>query len=164
MINQPGHAETVQLLVKEVHPQLSSQEWHVLNDGEPHPPLGVLGQLHDCRQQGLTQLLDADDLIDTIQVGDDVQPDVGALVLQLGKEERKQVFDGVVLAQDRREAHDDTGQSGLDVLIAVSDEFLDAGEELSHDDLLLHALVQVQAEVLHLVGGGRPHLGLAVLQ
>ncbi|KAG9348579.1 hypothetical protein JZ751_002315 [Albula glossodonta] len=35
---------------------------HVLNDGQPHPPLGVLGQLHDGRQQGLRQLADADDL------------------------------------------------------------------------------------------------------
>ena len=72
MINQPGHAETVQLLVEEVHPELAGQERHVLDDGEPDPPLGVLRQLHYGGQEGLTQLLDTDHLIDAIQVGDNI--------------------------------------------------------------------------------------------
>ena len=35
------------------------------------------------------------------------------------------MLDGVVLAEDRGEAHDDTGQGRLDVLVAVSDELLE---------------------------------------
>ena len=164
MINQPSHAEAVQLLVEEVDPELASQERHVLYDGQSDPPLGVLRQLHYSGQQRLAQLLDADDLVDTVEVGDDVQPHVGALVLQLREEEWEEVLNGVVLAEDGRETHDDTGQGGLDVLVPVSDQLLDAGQQLSHDHLLLHALVQVQAEVLHLVSSGSSHFGLAVLQ
>ena len=74
MIDQPSHAETVQLLVEEVNPELAGQERHVLNDGQSDPPLGVLGQLHDGGQQGLAQLLDPDNLVHAVKVGDDVQP------------------------------------------------------------------------------------------
>ncbi|TNN38569.1 hypothetical protein EYF80_051262 [Liparis tanakae] len=41
------------------------------------------------------------------------------LVLELGQEERQQVLDGVVLAQDGRQAHDDRGQRRLHMLIGV---------------------------------------------
>ena len=113
MINQPSHAEAVQLLVEEVDPELASQERHVLYDGQSDPPLGVLRQLHYSGQQRLAQLLDADDLVDTVEVGDDVQPHVGALVLQLREEEWKKVLNGVVLAEDGRQAHDHAGQGRL---------------------------------------------------
>ena len=80
------------------------------------------------------------------------------------------------------------GESTLDVLVGVGDQLLDAGQQVGHDHLggdggggdegdenasrsdhdnedgdaphlLLHRLVQGQAEVLHLVGRGRAHLG-----
>ena len=106
MINEPGHAKGVELLIKELHSlrkqaqcnwrefldvyrpdkpllvriakiilwpmvcmalirrpfktavylysmthQLSCQQGHVLYDGEADPPLGILCQLHDGRQQ-----------------------------------------------------------------------------------------------------------------
>ena len=59
--------------------QLTSQQWHVLNDGQPHSPLGVLSQFHNGREQGLGQLPDANHLIYAVQVGDDVQPHLRAL-------------------------------------------------------------------------------------
>lgn len=59
--------------------QLPSQERHVLNDGQPHTPFGILSQFHDGRQQGLGQLSDANHLIHAVQVGDYVEADFGAL-------------------------------------------------------------------------------------
>lgn len=46
------------------------------------------------------------------------------LVLELSQEERQQVLDRVVLAQDGRKAHDDRGQRRLHMLIGVRNEFL----------------------------------------
>ena len=68
------------------------------------------------------------------------------------------------LSKDGGEAHDDAGQGRLYVLVCVSDELLDAGKQLRHDHLLLHPLVQVQTEVLHLVSCRSSDLRLAVLQ
>ena len=96
MIDQPGHAQRVEFVVEELHAELSGQEGHVLDDGEAHPPLGVLGQLDDGRQEGLGQLLDADHFVDAVQVGDDVEADLGALVLQLAQEQGQQVLDGAI--------------------------------------------------------------------
>lgn len=59
--------------------QLSRQQGHVLYDGEAHPPLGVLRQLHDGGQQGLGQLADADHLVHAVQVGNNVEAHLGAL-------------------------------------------------------------------------------------
>jgi hypothetical protein len=42
------------------------QQRHVLDDGEPDPPLGVLGQLDDGRKQRQRQLLHSDHLADAI--------------------------------------------------------------------------------------------------
>lgn len=64
--------------------QLSSQQRHVFNDGQPHPPLGILSQLHNGGEQGLRELPDADHLVHAVQVGDDVQPYLRALGKRTG--------------------------------------------------------------------------------
>lgn len=60
--------------------QLTRQQGHVLYDGQADPPLGVLGELHDGWQERLGELTDADHLVDTVQVGDDVETHLGTLV------------------------------------------------------------------------------------
>ena len=42
------------------------------------------------------------------------------------------MLDGVVLAQDRRQAHDDAGQRRLDVLVGVGDQLLRWSEGVSN--------------------------------
>ena len=74
------------------------------------------------------------------------------------------MIDCVGLSKDWRETHDNAGQSGFDVLVAISDQFLDTGKELGHDHLLLHALVQVEAKVLDFVSSRCSNLGLAIFQ
>lgn len=59
--------------------QLPSQQGHVLNDCQPHSPLGILCQLHNGWQQRLGKLPDANHFVHAVQVGDDVQPDLRAL-------------------------------------------------------------------------------------
>lgn len=82
-----GPSDTVRALTPghRTH-QLSSQQGHVLNDGQPHSPLGIFSQLHNGRQQGLGQLSDANHLIHAVQVGDDVQPHLRALRRRQGSE------------------------------------------------------------------------------
>ena len=48
--------------------------------------------------------------------------------------------------------------------VSICHQLLHTGEQVGHDDLLLHGLVQGQAEVLHLVSRGSSHLGLTVLE
>ena len=59
-----------------------------------------LCELHNGGKKALAELLDADHLIDAVQVGDDVQPHVGALILQLRQEQGQQMLDGVILKQN----------------------------------------------------------------
>lgn len=59
--------------------QLASQQWHVLNDGQSNPPLGILSQLHYSWQQRLRELPDPDHLIHTVQIRNDVQTHLRAL-------------------------------------------------------------------------------------
>ena len=87
MIYQPCHAKTVELLIEELDTKLTCQQGHVLDDGQPDPPLGVLCQLHDGGEERLAQLFDANDLVATIEVGDDVETNIWALVLELRQEE-----------------------------------------------------------------------------
>ena len=83
MIEQPVSVQVIEFLVEELYAQLTGQQRHVLDNGETHTPLGVLGQLDNGRQQALRQSLDANHLVDAVQVGDDVQAHFGAFVLEL---------------------------------------------------------------------------------
>jgi len=59
--------------------QLASQQWHVFNDGQSNPPLGILSQLHYSWQKRLRELPDPDHLIHTVQIRNDVQTHLRAL-------------------------------------------------------------------------------------
>lgn len=68
------------------------------------------------------------------------------------------------LAEYGTQAHNDTGEGGLDVLIRIGDELLDKRQYVGHDDGLLVERIEILAEVADLVGGGGSHLGLRVLE
>ena len=55
-ILQPGDAHDAELLVEEVHPQLLSEQWDVLDDRHAHAPLPVLRELRDRWQERLGEL------------------------------------------------------------------------------------------------------------
>ena len=42
LMKVPRLASPVQLLVEELYPELAGQQRHVLDNSQPHPPLGVL--------------------------------------------------------------------------------------------------------------------------
>jgi len=81
-ISQPSHAQVSELLVEEVHSQLSSQEGNVLYDGQSHSPLFVLSQLHNRRKQILREEIDSYHTVHSLQLGDDVEADFRDFVLQ----------------------------------------------------------------------------------
>ena len=54
-IAKPVHTKAGELLVEEIHAQLTSEQRNVLDDGQPDTPLLVLGQLNDCRKKGLRE-------------------------------------------------------------------------------------------------------------
>lgn len=55
-------------------------------------------------------------LVDRLQLGDDVQPDIGELVLQQLQEEGQQVFNRGIFAEQRGQAADLGAEGGSDVL------------------------------------------------
>ena len=77
MIDEPCHTESVELLVKELDPQLAGQERHVFDDGQSDAPFVVFSQLHDGRKERLRQFPDPDHFVHAIQVRDDVQSHLG---------------------------------------------------------------------------------------
>lgn len=66
-IAQPRHAERAELVVKELHAELSGEEGNVLDDGLTDPPLLVLGELHNSRKKGLRQSVDTDNYCQSVQ-------------------------------------------------------------------------------------------------
>lgn len=65
-IAQPRHAERAELVVKELHAELSGEEGNVLDDGLTDPPLLVLGELHDGGKKRLRQAINADNYISSV--------------------------------------------------------------------------------------------------
>ena len=57
-------------------------------------PVTHLGQLHDGGQQGLAQLLDPDNLVHAVKVGDDVQPHLEKTIVKLREREGQGVDPG----------------------------------------------------------------------
>lgn len=41
-VAKPTHAQAAQLFIEELDAKLAGQQWDVLNNGQPHPPLLVL--------------------------------------------------------------------------------------------------------------------------
>ena len=69
------------------------------------------------------------------------------------------MLDGVFLAEDGREAHDDGSEGRLDVLIGVVDQLLDARQTVVHDQTFPVGRVQRLAKLFHL-GSGWKKTGL----
>lgn len=82
LVAEPAEAELPELLVKELHPELRRQQRNVLDDREAHAPVAVLRELDDRRQERLRQQVDADHRVDLVELADDVQADLGELVLE----------------------------------------------------------------------------------
>lgn len=88
--------------IKELQPKLSSQQRHVLNDGQTHPLLGTASSM--MVGAGTGQLLDADHLFHATEVGDDIQSARPGTHPQQSQEKGHEVLDGVIFAQDGAEA------------------------------------------------------------
>lgn len=91
----------------------------MLDDGQPHPPLAVLGQVHDGGEKGLREELHPYDLVQGLQLGDDVETDVRGGVAEKLEEEGEEVRDGVLFPQERSQVVDSGGQGRAYVLAAV---------------------------------------------
>lgn len=139
-VAEPAHAEVGELVVKEGDAELLGEQRDVLDDGLPDAPLLVLGELDDGGQERLGQEFDPDHVVDDFELGDDVQPHFGELVLEQLEEQRQQVFDRRVLAEQRREARDLTPERGADVLRRVGREVADARHQLRQDHLAVDEL------------------------
>lgn len=129
-VTQPGHAQRGELLIEEFHAQLASKEWDVLNDGQSDAPLLILSELHNSGEEGLREEVDADNLVDKFELGDDVEADVGEFVLEHLEEHGKKVVDGLLLAKYWGKAADLRAKSSTDVLRAVGDQVLDRSHNI----------------------------------
>jgi hypothetical protein len=78
--------------------------------------------------------------VNKLELADDVEADVGKVVLEQLKKEREEVFDRRLLAQERREARDLGAEGGADVLRGVGRELADAGHDARQDDFAVDEL------------------------
>lgn len=74
------------------------------------------------------------------------------------------MLDGVLFANDGRQAHDHARQSRLDVLIRIVDEIFDERQYVIHDDGFARLGWQIVAKVFDLARRCGTHLGLVVAQ
>ena len=119
-----------ELLIEEFHAQLAGKEWDILNDCKSDAPLLILSELHNSWEEGLRQEVDANDLIDEFELGDDVEADVGEFVFEHLKEHGKKVVDGLLLAKYRSKAADLRAKGSTDVLRAVGDQVLNRSHNI----------------------------------
>ena len=82
VIAEPIEAQHAQFLVEKGSSELLCQKGHALNDGQAHSPLAVLGELDNGRQEGLPEHVHADDGVDSVQVLDNAETNVGNFVPQ----------------------------------------------------------------------------------
>lgn len=78
--------------------------------------------------------------VDHLELGDDVEPHVGELVLEELEEEGEEVLDGRVLAEEGRESRDLSAEGGANVLRLVGREVADAGHEASENHFAVDEL------------------------
>jgi len=160
-ISQPGHTEASELFVKELHSQLGREQGDVFDDGLTNSPLLVFGELHDGGQESSGELLNSDDcrvkrkfkprtndklpmsqltIVDHLELADEVQSDLGELVLQKLEEQGQEVFLGRLLSEQRSETTDLLGQSSSDMLRGIGGQGSNAREDSCEDDISVDEL------------------------
>jgi len=115
-VAEPRHTERAELLVKEFDAQLACEKRDVLDDGQTHTPLLVFRKLHDGWEERLREQVDTNDVVDLLELGDDVEADVGKVVLEHLEEHGQEVLCGLALAQDGCQTTNLVAEGGADVL------------------------------------------------
>jgi hypothetical protein len=110
------------LFIEEIDSQLAGKEGDVFNDGKSDSPLLIFGQLNDSGKKGLRQELDANDIVNQFQFGDDMQPDIWEFVFEHLEEHRQKVGDGFFLPKNWRKTANLSSQSRPYVLRLIRDE------------------------------------------
>jgi len=67
-VAEPGHAQVAELLIEEGHTKLAGEQRHILNYCQTYTPLLVFSQLNDRGQQRLRQQVDADDVVNLLEL------------------------------------------------------------------------------------------------
>ena len=129
-VTQPGHAQRGELFIEEFDTQLASKEWDILNDGQSDAPLLILSELYNSWEEGLREEVDANDLVDKFELGDDVEADVGEFVFEHLEEHGKKVVDSLLFAKYRSKAADLRAKGSTDMLRAVGDQVLDRSHNI----------------------------------
>lgn len=160
-VSEPAHAEVAELVIKELASELLGKKRDVLDDGETHAPLAIEGELDDGRQEGLGEELDADELVDVVELGDDVETDLRKVVLEEDEEDVEEVLEGVFAAEDGSQSHDHGGERGAHLLRRVSGEVLDAGDDVRDNERIVWEQL---AKIGHVLGGNRADLRFRVAQ
>jgi hypothetical protein len=93
-VTEPAHTQAAELLVEELDAELRCEKRNVFDDGQSNAPLLVFGELDNGGKEGLREQLDSDDVVDRLELGDNVQADIGELILEHLQEHWKKMCDG----------------------------------------------------------------------
>ena len=133
VVAEPGHAEAAELLVEEGDAELGGEQRDVLDDRLAHPPLFVLREVHDGREERLREEADPDHVVHLLELADQVQAYLWEVVFEELEEELEEVLDRVGFAEEWGQAGDLPSESGADVLGLVAGEVADAGQETAEN-------------------------------
>lgn len=105
-IAEPAHTKVAELLIEEFDPELASKKRYVFDDCKSYTPLLVLSKLNDSGKERLRKKLDANNVVDKFELGNDIESDVGEVVFEHLQEHWEKVIGGLIFAKDRCEAAD----------------------------------------------------------
>mmetsp|Transcript_15676 Transcript_15676/g.28051 ORF Transcript_15676/g.28051 Transcript_15676/m.28051 type:complete len:167 (-) Transcript_15676:1245-1745(-) len=109
LIFKAFHALRTKFVLEKIRSELSCKEGNAFDDSKADAPVLVLGKLLNGREETLGKKVDTNYLIDLIQLGDDVETNVGEGVLKEGEKNGDKVIDRGGLAELRSQFHRYTG-------------------------------------------------------
>lgn len=101
VVSEPTHAKVAELVVEELDAELRREERNVLNDGLSHAPLLVFGKVNDGRQKRLREQVNADNVVDELELAYQLEPDIALIVFEQLEEKREKVLDRRLLTEQR---------------------------------------------------------------
>ena len=78
----------------------------------------------------MREKFDANEFVDVVELGDDVETDLRKVVLEENEEDIEEVFECIFTAEDGCESHDHRGQRGADLLRRVGGKIFDTGDDV----------------------------------
>mmetsp|Transcript_58471 Transcript_58471/g.81102 ORF Transcript_58471/g.81102 Transcript_58471/m.81102 type:complete len:428 (-) Transcript_58471:183-1466(-) len=158
-VGKPVNQELEELIIEEVGTHLLGEETQEFDGRGSSSPVLVNSQIVKGRKKGLRKGIQVNNLGDGIQMLEEVNSNIGALISQ---KEQEDLEDGVIggsLSNQRSQLADRLSQSSSNVLNSVLSNRVQVGNDLLNDVVVINLL----AELSHSGASNSLDLGFAIL-